>query len=86
MPDLPRHVIREHRFERDLRALIPDAPDATLSSRPRSSSFARDALAGQRTAHPPVWALPMTAIGENQIVLYYTFDDSTVWLLSIAIV
>ncbi len=48
--------------------------------------LARDPLIGQETAHPPVWGLPMPLARGRQIVLYYTFDDSTVWLLSIAAV
>lgn len=31
-----------------------------------------------------IWVLPMAPIENAQISLYYTFDDSTVWLLSIS--
>jgi hypothetical protein len=81
--DLPLHVIREHRFERELRALIRGAREADAFVEAAEFVLARDPLAGQETEHQPVWALPMPLIGGSQIVLYYTFNESTVWLLSI---
>lgn len=80
----PRQVVREHRFERELRALIRDSREADAFVEGAEFLLARDPVAGQPTAEPPIWALPMALIAGEQIVLYYTFDDSTVWLLSIA--
>jgi hypothetical protein len=84
VPDLPRRqVIREHNFERELTALIADARAADDFVEAAEFVLARDPLAGQALASP-VWALPMPLVGSEQIVLYYAFDDSTVWLISIA--
>lgn len=86
MPELPRHVIREHRFERELRGLIRDAQSADAFVEAAEFVLARDPLAGQETVNPPIWALPMPLVDQGQIVLYYMFDESSVWLLSIAVV
>ncbi len=45
--------------------------------------LARDPLIGIPTVHPPVWALPMPLANGEEIVLYYAFDASAVFLLSI---
>ncbi len=82
MAELPRQVIREHRFERELRVLIRDVREAD-EFEGAEFVLARDPFAGQETARPPIWALPMPVIAGKQIVSYYTFDESTVWLLSI---
>ena len=77
MPELPRQVIREHSFERELRALIRDARLAAefiLVRDPEIGSPLGDGL----------WFLPMAPIDKTQIALYYTFDESTVTLLAIA--
>jgi hypothetical protein len=46
--------------------------------------LARNPLIGTQTEDPVIWALPMAPIRDAQIVLYYAFNDSTVWLMSIA--
>jgi hypothetical protein len=82
--ELIRQVIREHSFERELRVLIQDAIPADQFVEAAEYLLARDPLVGTPTDDVLVWAMPMTPIGGEQVVLYYAFDNSTVWLLSIA--
>ena len=84
MDELIRQVIREHRFERELRALIRDAIPADQFVEAAEYLLARDPLVGTPTDDLLVWALPMAPVENAQIVLYYAFDNSTVWLLSIS--
>ena len=77
MPELPRQVIRERSFERELRALIQDAREGA------EFVLARDPEIGSPLGEG-IWFLPMAPIGKAQPALYYTFDDSTVTLLAIA--
>ena len=84
MDELIRQVIREHRFERELRALIQGAIPADQFVEAAEYLLARDPLVGTPTDDLLVWAMPMAPIKGEQIVLYYAFNNSTVWLLSIA--
>ncbi len=80
-----RQVIREHRFERELRALIDKAIPADQFVEAAEFLLARDPLIGSRVDEDNrVYFLPMAPVEGKQIALYYTFDESTVWLLSIA--
>lgn len=83
MSELPRQVVREHSFERELRALIQDAREADDFVEAAEFILARDPEVGSRLGNG-IWFLPMAPIGEIQLALYYTFDDSTVTLLAIA--
>ena len=78
-----REVIREHRFERELRHLIREnrAADDFVSA--AEIVLAHNPEIGSQVSEK-VWFLPMSSIGDAQVSLYYTFDESTVWLLSIA--
>ena len=78
-----REVVREHRFERDLRALVRQAIPADRFVEAAEYLLARDPLIGSPTDDVNVWFLPMAPIAGQQIALYYAFDDSTVWLLAI---
>ena len=85
MPENLRRVVREHRFERELRRLIADAIEADEFVEGAEWLLARDPFIGSQVeANSPVWFLPMAPVGDVQVSLYYTFDESTVWLLSIA--
>lgn len=85
MPEYLRRVIREHRFERELRALISEAAAADRFVEAAEFLLVRDPEVGfQLESGADVWFLPMAPINGVQISLYYTFDESTVWLLSIA--
>ncbi len=83
MPEYIRQVIREHRFEDELRGLIAEAIAADQFVEAAEFLIARDPLVGSETEDPRVWAIPMALVEGAQVVLYYTFDDRTVWLLSI---
>ena len=83
MPKLPRQVIRERSFERQLRALIEDAREADDFVEGAEFILARDPRIGS-PVDDGIWLLPMAPIGRAQVALYYTFDDSTVTLLAIA--
>jgi hypothetical protein len=45
--------------------------------------LARDPSKGVEIPGTQIWFVPMALIGEDQVTLYYTFDETTVWLLSI---
>ena len=83
MPELPRQVIRERSFERELRALIQDAREADDFVEGAEFVLARDPEIGSPLGEG-IWFLPMAPIGRAQPALYYTFDKSTVTLLAIA--
>ena len=83
MPELPRQVIRERSFERELRALIQDAQEADDFVEAAEFVLARDPEIGSPLGEG-IWFLPMAPIGKAQPALYYTFDDSTVTLLAIS--
>ncbi len=83
MPELPRQVIRERSFERQLCALIEDAREADVFVESAEFILARDPKIGS-PVDDDIWFLPMAPVGTAQVALYYTFDDSTVTLLAIA--
>ena len=85
MPEpLPRTVIREHTFERNLAALISDEREADDFVEGAEFVLARDPKAGSLLyANGSVWFLPMAPISGRQVSLYYTFDEHTVWLFAI---
>ena len=83
MPELPRQIIRERSFERELRFLIQDAREADEFVEGAEFVLARDPEAGSPLGEG-IWFLPMAPTGKVQPTLYYTFDDSTVTLLAIA--
>src|SRR5207244_10023510 len=83
MPEYIRQVVRERRFEDELRGLIAEAIAADQFVEAAEFLIARDPSIGSQTDDPNVWAMPMALVGDAQVVLYYTFDDRTVWLLSI---
>jgi hypothetical protein len=83
MPEHIRQVVRERRFEDEMHRLVFEAIAADEFVEAAEFLIARDPLIGSQTADPRVWAMPMALVEGAQVVLYYTFDDSTVWLLSI---
>jgi len=80
MPEFIRQVIREPRFEEELRRLIAKAIAADQFVEAAEFLIARDPLIGSQTEDPRVWAMAMALLEGAQVVLYYTFDDSTVWV------
>jgi hypothetical protein len=65
-------------------ALIPGARTADDFVEAAEWLIARDPFAGvQVDNEPPLWVMPMPPIEGEQVSLFYTFDASCVWLLSI---
>jgi hypothetical protein len=83
VPELPRQVIRERLFERQLRVLVRGAREADEFVEAAEFVLARDPEIGS-PLDDDIWFLPMAPIDKAQIALFYTFDDSTVTLLAIA--
>jgi hypothetical protein len=83
VPELPRQVIRERSFERQLRGLIEEAREADDFVEAAEFVLARDPEIGSPLGDG-IWFLPMAPVGGGQVALYYAFDDSTVMLLAIA--
>jgi hypothetical protein len=77
-----RSVVHEHAFEHALRALIEDAWGADEFIEAAQFTLAADPLIGVEVMRG-VWVLPMAPIEGREIALYYTFDEQTVWFLSI---
>ena len=75
MPDYIRQVVREPRFEYELRGLIGEAIAADQFVEAAEFLIARDPLIGSQTEDPRVWAMPMALVEARQVVLYYAFDD-----------
>lgn len=83
-----RSVVREHHFEKDLAELVGDIEAADDFVAVAEWLLAQNPDIGFPIAKgSAVWFLPMAPIEEAQVAqvaLYYTFDDSTVWLISLA--
>ncbi len=79
-----RKIVREHLFEESLAALFADpiAADEYIAS--AEWVLAQDPLIGfPAQKGSSVWLLPMQPLEDRQVTLYYTFDSSTIRLLSI---
>jgi hypothetical protein len=83
VPELPRQVIRQRSFERELRALVQDVREADDFVEAAEFVLARDPEIGS-PLDDGIWFLPIAPIGNEQVALYYAFDDQTVTLLAIA--
>ena len=85
MSELPsREIIREHEFEAQLRALIPDAEEAdkfTLGAEYVLAREPRDGVAVSRDGS--IWYLPMSPVRGRRVSLYYSFDQNKVVFLAI---
>ena len=80
-----RSVIREHHFEKDLAELIGDFAEADAFVEGADWLLAQNPEIGLPTNEgSAVWVLPMAPVDDEQVALFYAFDDSTVWLISIA--
>ena len=79
-----RSVVREHLFEDGLRELIPDRIAADEFTNAAELVLARDPLIGEPIAlGSSVWGLPMATVRNEQVTLYYTFSETTVFFLAI---
>jgi hypothetical protein len=81
--DAPRRsIVREHSFERGLRALIENAEAADAFVESAEFLLAANPREGVE-AMPGVWMFTMAPIDGRGITLYYSFNDETVWFLAI---
>lgn len=81
----PLSIVREHHFEKDLAALIGNLEAAGDVVAGAEWLLAQNPEIGFPIAEDSrVWFLPMAPIEGAQMALYYTFDDFTVWLISLA--
>ncbi|OGW78860.1 MAG: hypothetical protein A3C51_04405 [Omnitrophica bacterium RIFCSPHIGHO2_02_FULL_46_20] len=80
-----RTIVREKRFEEELAALEPDLKRADEFLRAVEWALARDPSAGEQIPQTPVHICSMSSIRGNppNLVVYYTFNDDYVILLSI---
>jgi hypothetical protein len=84
LPGKMRTIIEEHRFALELAALIPKAKRADEFIDGAKWVLCRDPFRGRRIGNSHVWFLAMEELPEHlPIVLYYTFDNDNVNLLSI---
>jgi hypothetical protein len=82
-----RSIIKEHRFEEELRAIEPDARRADDFVEAAEWTLSRAPIVGKQVAPEScVWLLPMNDVSDSPpLDLYYTFDDERVYFLSIQI-
>ena len=85
MDSVPREVIYFKAFEKELEAISSDAKRADESVRGAEWALCRSPRIGTRVgADSPVWFLPLVGSTDGRsVILYYTFNDQYVGLLSI---
>ncbi len=84
MANSHRLVIREKKFERELRSLIANPVEADEFVRAAEWVLVNAPETGVLFASgSPIWVLPMAPIAGKQVTLYYCFDEETLWLMSI---
>lgn len=83
----PRTVIREHRFDEELRRIEPDARRADAFVEAAEWALSRDPEQGipVRPSSPIRLLFQMELPDSPPLALYYRFDDQYVYLLSIVI-
>ena len=79
-----RTVVHEKRFSRELHQIEPNPHRANEITEGAEWVLSREPYAGiQLAPKSPVWFLPIGLPGKK-LGLYYTFDDETVYFLSIS--
>jgi hypothetical protein len=79
-----RTIVESHRFSLELKEIIKDAPAADDFVFGVKHRLARSPQDGKRIGESHVWFLPMVKQPNLMpVVLYYTFDEESVILLSI---
>lgn len=81
----PRDAIYTERFEDELRAIESNARRADEFLRGAEWTLCREPTAGTRLRRESdVWFLPMAETPTSEVLnVYYTFNDETVFFLSI---
>lgn len=82
-----RTIVREHRFEEELRRIEPDARRADAFVKAAEWVLSRDPEQGiPLRPGSPIWLLFQMELPDSPpLVLYYRFDDQTVYFLSIVV-
>jgi len=84
LPIKCRQIIEEHRFTKELEQLIGEAQRADEFVDGSKWLLSRSPKSGTRISKSHVWFLPIKEIpGILPVVIYYTFDEDHVNLLSI---
>jgi hypothetical protein len=84
MPDSPRRgIIREHEFEMQLSALVPNLEEADDFVAAAEDLLSDDPSIGMPLSTDDIWILPMAPIRGADVWLYYRFDERTVVFLAI---
>ena len=81
-----REIVEDHLFSAQLQDLIPNSRRADEFVEGTMWTLARDPEQGTRVRFgSPVWGMPISqyAPGVQNVVIYYTFNQSCVYLLSI---
>jgi hypothetical protein len=87
MPERFWEVVREEAFEEELSFLIHDAREADDFVEAAEYILARDPRAGRHIGgEPELWFMPMAPIRGQQIALLYTFNELTVFFVSIRVI
>lgn len=84
LPEKLREIVEDTRFTNELKTLIPDARRAEEFIDGAKWVLSRDPSSGKRISTSKIWFLSLEEIpGILPVILYYTFDDNYVNLLSI---
>jgi hypothetical protein len=80
----PREIIREHEFDEQLHALIPDVEAADEFTAAAEVLLARHPADGTpATANESIWYLPMAPVRGRRVSLFYSFDERAVYFLAL---
>jgi hypothetical protein len=87
MPYEPRRdVFWNGEFEAQLAGLIPDEEEAGEFVAGAEDLLSRKPELGSRASDDgTVWSIPMTLLGERELWLLYSFDESRVVLLAVVL-
>jgi hypothetical protein len=87
VPERFREVVREITFEQEARFLLGGDREADAFVEGAEFILARDPEAGFLIGgDPPLWFMPMAPIEEQQVSLFYTFDERTVFLMGLRLI
>lgn len=84
MPNNIREVVWSHRFDQEMQKIAADARRADEFMEGAEFVLSREPTIGTQIGNSHVWFLPVAETRTaTPVVLYYTFDDEQVILLSI---
>lgn len=82
----PRDVVREPRFEREAKAIEPNAKRMDEAFEYLDQRLAQDPASGIPCSVPGIWVAPVRVPGDTGIVrasVFYTFTETHVYYQSI---